>query len=118
MTDNVQTIGAVTPTNEDLKSKYGQIYRVSTTVQPDDDTSVDLEYVFKKPNVASYDRYVKTAANGATKALQAFLFDNIVDEHQKKLEDDLEVYPALALGIGEKLLSMLGLSKDVNLKKL
>lgn len=103
---------------DDLKKKYGKIYRVSATIEPDDDTSVDLEYVFKKPDLASYDRYVKTTANGATKALHAFLNDNIVDEHREKLITDLEEYPALALSIGEKLLTMMGLSKAVNLKKL
>lgn len=107
-----------TTTIDDLKQKYGKIYKVSTTIEPDDDHSVDVEYVFQKPNVASYDRYVKTTANGATKALQSFLFDNVVEEYRAKLTADLEEYPALALGVGEKLLAMLGLSKNVNLKML
>ena len=35
-----------------------------------------------------------------------------------QLERDLEEYPALALGVGEKLLNMMGLSDLTNLKKL
>ena len=47
-----------------------------------------------------------------------FLFDNVVAESEADLEADLEEFPALALSIGEKLLGMLGLSKQTNLKML
>ena len=118
MAEDTQETTQATPSVDDLKAKYGKIYRVKATITPDDDTTVDVEYIFAKPSVASYDRYTKTASNGMTKALQGFLFDSIIPEYQTKLESDLEEYPALTLTIGEKLLSMLGLSKDVNLKKL
>lgn len=62
--------------------------------------------------------YVKTTAQGATKALKVFLFDNVVEESRVSLEANLEEFPALALSIGEKLLGMLGLSKQTNLKML
>ena len=70
---------------EEMKEKYGKVYRV---------------------------------AQGATKALKTFLFDNVVAESEADLEADLEEFPALALSIGEKLLGMLGLSKQTNLKML
>ena len=84
---------------EELKEKYGKVYRVGATIEVDD-------------------RYVKTTAQGATKALKVFLFDNVVEESWASLEANLEEFPALALSIGEKLLGMLGLSKQTNLKML
>jgi hypothetical protein len=103
---------------ESYKSKYGKVYQVSLTIQPDDFTNEELSYIFKKPNTASYDRYIKGTSQSPTKALKIFVQDNIIDEQAGKLEKDLEEYPALALSLGEKLLNMLGLSKDINLKQL
>ncbi len=103
---------------ESYKAKYDKVYRVNVTLEPDDTTSLQIEYFFKKPATASYDRYVKTTAQSATKALRAFVLDNVVEEQYSKLSEDLEEYPALALSLGEKLLNMLGLSKDVNLRQL
>ncbi|ADY54912.1 hypothetical protein Sgly_2957 [Syntrophobotulus glycolicus DSM 8271] len=103
---------------EELKTKHGKVYQLDLTLTPDDDTEIEVSYIFKKPTTASYDRYVKTAANGMTKALKTFMFDNIIPEHRDRLEADLEEYPALTLSAGEKLLSMLGLSKTANLMKL
>lgn len=101
-----------------LKEQYGKIYQLNMTLNPDDDTEIEKSYIFKRPSTASYDRYVKGAANGMTKALKTFMFDNIIPEHQAALENDLEEYPALTLSAGEKLLAMLGLSKSANLMKL
>ena len=103
---------------EMYKAKYGKVYRVCATVEPDDSTTVELEYYFRKPATASYDRYVKSTSQSPTKALKAFVTDNIIEEQTSKLNSDLEEYPALALSVGEKLLNMLGLSKDLNLKLL
>lgn len=114
----VKNVGASGMKTEALKEKYGKIYQMDLTLNPDDDTEVELSYIFKKPTTASYDRYVKTASNGMTKALKTFMFDNIIPEHRENLETDLEEYPALTLSAGEKLLSMLGLSKSANLMKL
>ena len=99
---------------EEMKEKYGKVYRVGATIEVDDETEKTVEFYFKRPSTASYDRYVK----GATKALKTFLFDNVVAESEADLEADLEEFPALALSIGEKLLGMLGLSKQTNLKML
>lgn len=103
---------------ETYKAKYGKLYSVNATIEPDDSTTVELEYLFQKPATASYDRYVKSTSQSPTKALRAFVMDNVIEEQAEKLEADLEEYPALALSVGEKLLHMLGLSKDVNLKLL
>lgn len=100
------------------KEQYGKVYQVGVTVQPDDFTTLEFNYIFKKPNTASFDRYVKGAAQSSTKALKMFVLDNIIDEQSVQMEKDLEEYPALALSVGEKLLNMLGLSKDINLKLL
>lgn len=105
-------------TLETYKDKYGKLYRVNATIEPDDSTTVELEYLFQKPATASYDRYVKSTSQSPTKALRNFVMDNIIEEQSFKLDSDLDEYPALALSVGEKLLSMLGLSKDINLKLL
>jgi hypothetical protein len=102
----------------ELKAKYGKVYRVGVTIEIDDENSLDKEYYFKKPSTGAYDRYVKTASSGATKALKTFLFDSVTEESRTALETDLEEFPALTLSIGEKLLGMLGLSKQTNLKML
>lgn len=102
----------------ELKTKYGKIYSIKSELVEDDDNSREIEYIFVKPKTASYDRYVKTASKGMTKALQGFLYDNVIPEQLAQLEKDIEEYPALTLGIGQKLLAVLGLSDNVNLMKL
>lgn len=67
---------------EEMKEKYGKVYRVGATIEVDDETEKTVEFYFKRPSTASYDRYVKTTAQGATKALKTFLFDNVVAESE------------------------------------
>ncbi len=109
-----------TPQGEEaLKEKYGgKVYQIGVVIEVDDETTLEKEYLFKRPSTGSYDRYVKTTAAGATKALKVFLFDNVTDESRAALETDLEEFPAMVLSIGEKLLSMMGLSKQTNLRML
>lgn len=68
---------------EELKKKYtgnGQkIYTITNTVAVDDDTEEEFTFLFRKPKPASYDRYVKTISNSASKASKTFAFDNIID---------------------------------------
>ena len=115
--ENAKQIDAKTKV-EDYKAKYGKVYAVGATLTPDDYTEIEKVYYFKKPSIASYDRYVKTASNGMTKALKAFMFDSIIEENKELLTTDLEEYPALAISVGEKLLAMMGLAKDTNLRML
>lgn len=103
---------------EALKSKYQKVYKITPVIDIDDETTVEKVYYFRKPNVASYDRYVKSASGSMTRALKVFLLDNIVEEQRELIEADLEEYPALTMSLGEKLLSLLGLSKTVNLRVL
>ena len=105
--------------DEELKAKYGKVYRIGMTVSEDDENEVELVYRFKRPSVASYDRYVKTAAKvGITKASKAFMLDAIVDEDRERLTADMEEFPGVAITIGNKLTELLGLTDGVNLKKL
>lgn len=109
-------------TGEDLKEKYRQsgmkVYLITSAVTMDDETEETFTFLFKKPKVASYDRYVKTISNSATKASRAFALDNIVEEQKELLLDTLEEYPAMSIGIANKLLKMLGLSDAIEVKKL
>jgi len=93
---------------EELKKKYtgnGQkIYTITNTVAVDDDTEEEFIFLFRKPKPASYDRYVKTISNSASKASKTFAFDNIIDEQRDELKDTLEEYPAMAISLADKLL--------------
>lgn len=103
---------------EKYKTAGGKVYEVKTSFNEDDEVEKTYDFIFKRPNTASYDRYVKTSATSGSKALKMFLLDNICEEQEKELEEALEEYPAMSIGIGEKLLNMLGLSKETQVKKL
>ncbi len=107
---------------EKLRQKYkemdGKIYEITTSIQEDDESETEFDFIFRKPGTPSYDRYVKTSGTSGTKALKTFVLDNICAEQMQQLKDTLEEYPAMAISLGEKLLNMLGLSKDTQVKKL
>ena len=104
---------------EALRAKYGKVYSMGMTISEDDETEVELSYHFKRPSVASYDRYVKTLSQiGASKASKRFMLDAVVDEEVEKLTADVELYPGMAIAIGSKLTDILGLTNALNLKKL
>ena len=105
--------------DEELKAKYGNIYRIGITVSEDDENEKELAYRFKRPSVASYDRYVRTLAQvGASKASKRFMLDAVVEEDEARLTADVENFPGVAIAIGGKLTDILGLTNAVNLKKL
>lgn len=105
-----------------LRRKYkemdGKIYEIVTSIQEDDENETEFDCIFRKPGTPSYDRYVKTSGTSGTKALKTFVLDNICEEQRETLKATLEEYPAMAISLGEKLLNMLGLSKDMTVKKL
>ena len=106
-------------TEEQLKAKYGgKLYRVGITVPVDDESEKEFSYYFKRPTVPSYDRYIKTAAQGITKASKAFMLDAVIDEDAERLTKDMEENPGIAISIGNKLTEILGLTGTANLKKL
>ena len=103
-----------------IKAKYSgeKVYKIAMPLHPDDETEVPVRYFFKRPGNPSYNRYVKTASKDMTGALKTFMFDAVIEESKAQLESDLEEYPALAISVGEKLLSMMGFTDLSNLKKL
>lgn len=103
---------------EEMKQKYGKVYGIKITMDIDDETTESKEYVFKKPTAQSFDRLTKTLANSTMKAATAFVLDNIVDEQREMLQKDIEDFPGIPLALNDKLTGMLGLSKDVTVKKL
>ena len=103
---------------EELKKKYTGNGQITNTVAVDDDTEEEFTFLFRKPKPASYDRYVKTISNSASKASKTFAFDNIIDEQRDELKDTLEEYPAMAISLADKLLRMLGLADTTSVKKL
>lgn len=96
----------------------GNMYIVTTNLSQDDEMDQTLEFLFKEPKAASYDRYVKTASVSNSKAMRTFVLDNICEEQKKELEILLVEYPAMGISIGEKLLYMLGLSKTTTVRRL
>ena len=105
--------------NAAIKEKYGEkVYRVGMTIPEDDDHEREFFYCFKRPSVPSYDRYIKTAAKGVTKASKAFMLDCVVDEDRERLAADMEEYPGVAVTVGNKLTEILGLTDTANLKRL
>ena len=105
-------------TEEELKAKYGMLYRAGITVPVDDDTSKEFSYLFKRPSVSSYDRYIKTASQiGITKASRVFMVDCVIDEDRARLEADMAENPGIAISIGNKLTEIMGLG-TANLKML
>lgn len=107
-------------TTEELKAKYGKVYQIGTIVYEDDESEGEnLTFRFKRPSIASYDRYVKTLSQiGASKASKAFMLDNVVEEDKDRLTAAMEEYPGVAIALGGKLTDILGLTGAVNLKKL
>ncbi len=107
---------------EKLRQKYknidGKVYEVITSIQEDDENETEYDFIFRKPATPSYDRYVKTSGTSNTRALKTFVIDNICEEQTEELRNTLEEYPAMAISLGEKLLNMLGLSKETQVKKL
>lgn len=93
-------------------------YIVSTNISQDDDMDEELSYLFREPRPASYDRYVKTSSTSQTKAMKAFVLDNVCSEQREDLRTKLDEWPALGISLGEKLLYMLGLSKTTTVKRL
>lgn len=105
---------------EALKKKYGKIYQISASFAEDDETEEEIKvsFIFKKPLTASLNRYLRTASKNMTSSTTAFLLDNIIPEQKEELEKKIGEYPALTIGIGQKLLNVLGLSDNINLTKL
>lgn len=102
-----------------LKKKYGKLYEITVTVDEDDESEGrSISFLFKKPSVISFNRYLKTASKDMAKATGVFVQDNIVEEQATALKKECDAYPALALGIGQKLLNALGLSDNINFRQI
>lgn len=109
-------------TLEELIKRYmessGKVYQVTATFSVEEDHEVTYTFLFHKPKTASYDRYIKTMAQSATKASKVFVRDNIVLEQKEELEQVMEEYPAIVITFADKLLKMLGLADNTTVKKL
>lgn len=116
--ENKEKLTAPAVTEESLKEKYGKVYRVGITIPQDDLEEKEYSYYFKRPAIASYDRYIKSvSAQGIVKASKVFMLDNVTDESREALLNDLEEYPGIAVSVGNKLTEILGLT-NANLTKL
>jgi hypothetical protein len=104
---------------DELKAKYGTVYRIGMTIPVDDNEEKEYTYHFKRPSVPSYERYIKSAAQaGIVKSSKAFMLDAVVEEDRERLVADMEENPGIAITIGNKLTETLGMTNTVNLKML
>jgi len=111
-----QAVPAIT--EESLKEKYGKVYRVGITIPQDDIEEKEYSYYFKRPAIASYDRYLKSVSSqGIVKASKVFMLDSVTEESRETLLRDMEEYPGIAVSVGNKLTEILGLT-NANLTKL
>lgn len=106
---------------EKIKNRYQEngikLYTITADLAEDDDTDIEVTFLFKRPSTGSYDRYIKTVSTSVSKGSKAFVMDNIIEEQRAELKETLEDYPALAISISGKLLSMLGMADSVAVKK-
>lgn len=102
-----------------LKRKYGEVWQVEVTLGEDDAYEGDsIQFIFKKPSTASFNRYMKSASKNMAAATTIFVRDNMIEECVELFEEKSSQYPGLALGIGQKLLAAIGLGDNINFKKL
>lgn len=102
-----------------LKEKYGKLYEIEVTVDEDDEKEGRrIRFLFKKPSAASFSRYVKGMSKDLVKSTDNFASDNIIEEQLEAFKQECDVYPALSLNMGQKLLNILGLSDNVNFRRL
>lgn len=102
-----------------LKEKYGKVYEITVTVDEDDENEGRrIRFLFTKPSVASFNRYVKTASKNVMNATAIFVRDNIIEEQVADLEKQCAAYPGLALNMGQKLLNVLGLGDNINFRRI
>lgn len=98
-----------------IRDRYPKIYKLDIEIE---EIEVNFTYYFKKPNMTSFNRALKTASKKNYEAMRAFTLENIVDEQRTQFTEDLEDYPGLAMMAGNKLFAMLGVTDNVTLKKL
>lgn len=102
-----------------LKEKYEKLYEITVTVDEDDENEGrKIRFLFTKPSVASFNRYVKTASKNMMGATAVFVRDNIIEEQVADLEKQCTAYPGLALNMGQKLLNVLGLGDNINFRRI
>ncbi|SKC68261.1 DUF6848 family protein [Maledivibacter halophilus] len=101
---------------DELKAKHGKIYLITTTVVDEDGEDKEVEFIFKKPSVLTYNRFIKDASKKPAQAFKNLVISGIIDEDRERLEKILEEFPAAASSIAKEYLRLMGLSDITNLK--
>lgn len=102
-----------------LKERYGTLYYISQRVDNDDENDGRLiEFYFKTPTQASFNRYLKSAGKNMAVSTTVFVRDNVISEQKDRLEEEFRKYPGLSLSIGQKLLAAIGMGDETNFRKL
>ena len=109
------TAAAAKAEAEQLKEKYKcKVYRVGITIPQDDSEEKEFAYYFKRPAIASYDRYLKSAAQqGIVKASKVFMLDCVTEESRDALIADMEEYPGIATSFATAIIRGVGISAEL-----
>lgn len=100
---------------DELKGKYGKVYKVEVE---NEDIEKNFVFYFTKPSTASFNRALKNMSKKTLQAMKDFTIDNIIQEQKEEYLEAIEEYPALPMGHGQKLMSLLGVSDSISIKKL
>lgn len=104
---------------EEMKAKYGTLYEIGVTVDADDETEGRaITFLFRKPNVAAFNRYLKNAKKNMTASTTVFTTDCIIEEQAEQYKAECDRYPGLALNMGSKLLETIGMGDAVNFRRI
>lgn len=104
---------------EKMKAKYGVLYEIGVTVDEDDKTEGRvIIFLFKKPTIAVFNRYLKNAKKNIAASTAVFTSDCIITEQEEQFREECERYPGLSLNMGSRLLETIGMGDNVNFRKL
>ncbi|WP_427340605.1 hypothetical protein [Caloranaerobacter sp. DY30410] len=101
---------------QELKSKYEKIYIITTTIVDEDGEDKEIEFIFRKPDVRDYDRFIKDASKKPSQAFKNLVLSGVIDEDRDRLKKTLEDFPAAASSIAKEYLRLMGLSDTTNLR--
>lgn len=112
---NVKNDKMVILNENDLKAKYGKVYKVEVNL---DDLEKEFEFYFKAPTTASLNRCLKNMSKKSLQANLDFAKDNIIEEQKEEFEKICSIYMGVAQVCAGQLLNVVGFTDNVSIKKL
>lgn len=101
---------------QELKEKYGKVYAITIEVETED--ADEITFHFKKPTGRDYDRFIKEASKKPSQAFKNIAISCVVDEDKEEYLNTAEELPGIHSSFAQQLLKLLGVSDNVNFKRL